>query len=97
MTIENLCLFSYYSETNLVNVQKNSDVELINVGVQNRQSSGEDYPVVYISDNSKLEIKSVTSYRNEKYNFRIYWKKAAACRLTDAICKIQIRLLKTLS
>lgn len=81
MTIENLCLFSYYSETNLVNVQKNSDVELINVGVQNRQSSGEDYPVVYISDNSKLEIKSVTSYRNEKYNFRIYSEKGSSLSL----------------
>lgn len=87
VTIENLCLFSYYSETNLVNVQKNSDVELINVGIQNRQSSGEEYPVVYISDNSKLEMKNVTSYRNEKYNFRIYSEKGSSLSLDG--CDLQ--------
>lgn len=72
VTFENIWICYGVERTNIINCKEQAEVSLINCVLENSQTDGEVYPLIYAENESKVVLKNTTIMENPKLYIKSY-------------------------
>lgn len=72
ITFENIWICYGVERTNIINCKEQAEVSLINCVLENSQTDGEVYPLIYAENESKVVLKNTTIMENPKLYIKSY-------------------------
>lgn len=72
VTFENIWICYGVERTNIINCKEQAEVSLINCVLENSQTDGEVYPLIYAENESKVVLKNTTIMENPKSYIKSY-------------------------
>lgn len=68
VTFENIWICYGVERTNIINCKEQAEVSLINCVLENSQTDGEVYPLIYAENESKVVLKNTTIMENPNFD-----------------------------